>query len=220
MVLNRLPADLKSLYFPTSMLSSAPSGWIQNGDLTCVVRCYHLFYNLAAPILYSPSDSTSKVRSVDLLRHLTIRHDPTWQTYCQYLSGLLQDCYLYTMHNSKDWPPDNSLLFRLGGLKDTLWKGCDDKSLRKMVRVILFQPKSLWWTLVWSSLKLRLDPNLLILPLPNISTLMLPIFGIGRTYKLEFLSYNFARASRLKTLNVSSMFSLRQLRNIEITVSQ
>jgi len=84
-----------------------------------------------------------------------------------------------------------------------------------MVRLVLFQPS------LYDEQRFDVPGNwdsilTLLFLLPNISTLMLPIFEIGTTYKLGFLPYAFEASNS----DCVSAFSLRQPRNVEVIVSR
>jgi hypothetical protein len=220
MVLNRLPDDLKILVFHQL---DVKDHWAhrRNRDLASVVHCCRRFYNLAIPILYSSFDGNGKARSVAFLRTILAR--PDLANYCRRLSSFVRDDDVVDLYDPMHSRPGSPLAPRLKGLKDALRRGCDDRFLRHRWRKS-FSPR--WCHDDEYGQFLDVPGNwdsitaLLILLLPNISTLGLLIYGSQTLHNLEFLPYVFARASRLQALTVFSAFSLSQLRSVEILVDR
>ena len=215
MGLSKLPAEIKVIIFRHLHVD-----YRNNDDLTQVVRSCRDFYNIAIPILYSSFNGESKPRSFALLR--TILKRPHLGLYFEHLTGLAEEFDRHPDFLDMYARPRFRFDTKIEGLDSALEMGCNDNNMRdrwsQMFSLDRCYRDGKWFDVPgnWDSIT-----ALLILLLPNLSTLKLPFNMAKETdYELEFISYVFARALRVQNLNLHSTYCLSYLQNIELSVTE
>jgi hypothetical protein len=232
MVLDRLPDDLKILVFSHLHVSQL-WGRKYKAHLARVILCCRHYYNLAIPILYSSLNGESKARSLGFLR--TILKRPDLALYVQYLEGFdpgedrspQYDLIIPQRRRHLDPRGRRLLEPKLEGLTTVLEKGCDDEDLRYRWHQSFSYQQCLqdgeWIDMPgnWDSIA-----ALLILLLPNLSTLDIPLYSEEPSQtqaRAEFIPFVFGQALQLQTSSIHSTYPFRplsNLRKLEISVDE